>query len=149
VAPGPRPKAPGERRRYNQPARGEWVDLEPLEAPILREYDPEWATRVVVTDDGVEEVPSGVRREMWEAWRQDPVTSQYSAADIAAIEELASRFYLLSYADQDRRMNALGLTPKGRRDLRWRNPVEAQSMKKAEERAASVRRLHAVKDKEA
>jgi hypothetical protein len=140
--PGPVPKSPGQRRRYNQPARGEWVDLEPLEAPILREYDPGWATRVVVTDDGVEEVPSGVRREMWEAWRNDAVTSQYGDADIAAIEELAARFYLMSYADQDRRMNALGLTPKGKRDLRWRTPAEVATI--AKQKPVEVRKLRAV-----
>jgi len=143
MAPGLAPKDPAQRRRYNQPTRGEWVDLEPLDEPILREYDPEWATQVVVTEDGVEEVPSGVRREMWEAWREDPVTSQYSQADIAAIEELASRFYLLSYADQDRRMNQLGLTPKGKRDLRWRTPNEVKTIRKAEEKA-KVLKLHAV-----
>jgi len=143
MAPGPAPKAPGERRRYNQPLRGEWIDLEPLEEPILREYDPDWATTVVITDEGAREVPSGVRREMWEAWRNSPVTSQYGPEDIAAIEELAARFYLLTYADQDRRMNALGLTPKGKRDLRWRTPNEVKTIKKQAEKA-QVRHIRAV-----
>src|SRR4051812_15414591 len=141
AAPVPKPKE--QRVNRHPPQRGEWVDLEPLEEPILREYDPEWATTVVVTDDGVEEVPSGVRREMWEAWRMSPETSQYGPADIAAIEELAARFYLLSYADQDRRMNQLGLTPKGKRDLRWRTPNEVKTIKKAEEKAP-VRHIRAV-----
>jgi hypothetical protein len=141
AAPFPKPKE--QRVNRTPPARGEWVDLEPLDEPILREYDPEWATRVVLTEDGAQEVPSGVRREMWEAWRNDAVTSQYGDADIAAIEELAARFYLMSYADQDRRMNALGLTPKGKRDLRWRTPNEVKTIAKQADKAA-VRRLHAV-----
>jgi hypothetical protein len=142
---GPAPKLPGERRRYNQPMRGEWVDLEPLEEPILREYDPMWDATLLLDENGEprELWPRGVRREMWEAWRWDPVTSQYGPADIAAIEELAQHFYALSYADQDRRMNQLGLTPKGKRDLRWRTPNEVKTIKKQAEKAP-VRHIRAV-----
>ncbi len=146
---GPAPKSAEQRRRYNQPARGEWVDLEPLDEPILREYDPDWATRVVVTDDGVEEVPSGCRRQMWEAWRNSPVTAQYGVEDIAAIEELAASFYLLPPAQRFAMMDKLGLTPKGKRDLRWRTPNEVKTIKKAEEKQANVHRLRAVGNEEA
>jgi len=141
---GPAPKDPSQRRRYNQPTRGEWVDLEPLDEPILREYDPDWELATIITPDGdVREAPAGVRPEMWEAWRISPVTSQYGPEDIAAIEELGRRFYALTPADQDRRMNQLGLTPKGKRDLRWRTPNEVKTIRKAEEKA-NVLKLHAV-----
>jgi hypothetical protein len=143
---GPAPKSPEQRRRYGQPARGEWVDLEPFEGPpILREYDPDWATSVVITEAGATEVPTGVRRQMWEAWRRSPVTTQYGVEDIAAIEELAAQFYALPPAQRFAMMDKLGLTPKGKRDLRWRTPNEVKTIRKAEEKA-NVRKLRAVGD---
>ena len=124
---GPAPKAPGERRRYNQPARGEWVELEPLEEVVLAEYDPAWS----------------VRQKMWNGWRSSPVTSQYGPEDIEAIEELAIHFYELAEPTRLRMMDALGLTPKGKRDLRWRTPNEVKTIKRAAEKA-QVRALRSV-----
>jgi hypothetical protein len=110
---GPAPKQPAERRNKTAPKRGEWVDLVPLVGFVLPEL-PELA--------GGEEW-SATTRAAWAAWREDPVTSQYSPADIAyAID--AIRLYEAmtpSTASEVRlRMDALGLTPKGKRDLRWR-----------------------------
>jgi hypothetical protein len=51
------------------------------------------------------------------------VTSQYGPADLAAVRELARRYDTLAPAEQRLRMDGLGLTPKGKRDLRWRPPV--------------------------
>lgn len=112
---GPAPKDPGHRRRYNQPARSEWVDLEPLEKPILPAADRGWSDRV---------------KRLWNAWREDAVTSQYGAADLAAVYELAEQFELLKPNEQRLRMDGLGLTPKGKRDLRWRTPAEVQTINK-------------------
>src|SRR4051812_26948228 len=111
---GPAPKPAGQRRRYNQPARGEWIDLEPLKKPVLPRYDESWQ----------------VKRWMWEGWRQDPVTAQYAPADLVAIRELAERFYDLKDNEQRLRMDELGLTPKGKRDLRWRTPAEVAAVEK-------------------
>jgi hypothetical protein len=63
-----------QRRRYNQPARGEWVDLEPLEAPVLPEYDPGGPEFVESRDHEGNpiEVRRGVSPRMWEAWRSRP-----------------------------------------------------------------------------
>ena len=61
------PKERGQRRRYNQPARGEWVDLEPLEEPLLTGYD---------------EMRFTIPVWLWQAWRADAVTSQYGEADM-------------------------------------------------------------------
>jgi hypothetical protein len=67
MSPGPPPKDAQARRRRNRPAPGEWVDLFPLEAPVLPELpEGDWS------DD---------TRKTWEAWRSDPVTAQYTAAD--------------------------------------------------------------------
>jgi hypothetical protein len=124
---------PGQRRRRNEPLRGEWVDLEPLEEPVLPEYDEAWQ----------------VQEWMWDAWRSSPETGQYGDADITSIRYLAAEFYDLPPAQRLALMDKLGLTPKGKRDLRWRTPNEVKTIKKAEEKAANVRKLHAVKDKEA
>jgi hypothetical protein len=40
-------------------------------------------------------------------------------------------------------MDRLGLTPKGKRDLRWRTPNEVKTIE-AQERRQKVRRLRAV-----
>lgn len=113
---GPAPKDASQRRRRNEPARGEWVDLEPLSAPVLPEL-PEcedgWSPMTVMT---------------WAAWRRDPVTAQWSPSDVAyALDTI--RLYeqmTASSANEVRiRMDGLGLTPKGKRDLRWRIPPAA------------------------
>lgn len=124
---GAAPKLPEQRRRRNVPERGEWVELEPLEEPILKIWDDRFT----------------VRRDMWEAWRDSPVTSQYGREDIAAIEDLAIGWDEMTFADRDRRMDRLGLTPKGKRDLRWRTPNEVKTIRKAQEKA-SVTRLRTV-----
>jgi hypothetical protein len=108
---GPAPKPAGQRRRRNQPLRGEWVDLEPLGKPVLPAADRAWPDFV---------------KALWNAWRQDPVTSQYGPADLAAVRELARQYVELAPNEQRLRMDGLGLTPKGKRDLRWR-PVEVEA----------------------
>jgi len=121
---GPAPKEHGRRRR-NAPQRGEWVELAPLEEPVLGEL-PEL--------EG--EVWTPGARMLWDAWRSDPVTAQWSPADVAfAIDTIFLRQRMTpSTANEIRlRMDALGLTPKGKRDLRWKIS--------SEERAAEVRSL--------
>ena len=59
-------KAPEQRRNRTKPIV-EWVVL-PFEFdPVLPEYDDDW------------QIP----QRMWDAWRMDPATTQYSLADIA------------------------------------------------------------------
>lgn len=127
---GPAPKAVGQRRRYNQPARGEWVDLEPLERPLLPAAPKDWSPRM---------------QRFWAAWRQDPITTQYGHADLAAIWDLAENFENLSEPTQTNRMDRLGLTPKGKRDLRWRTPAEVATIAR-QGKSAEVRQLRAVAD---
>lgn len=127
--------APAEqRRRTNAPQRGEWVDLPPLEAPILPEL-PELA-------DGEEW--SARARMTWAAWRADPVTAQWSPADVAyALDAIALyEGMTASNANEVRlRMDGLGLTPKGKRDLRWRvQPAAAAPPERRAPKASSARR---------
>lgn len=108
---GPAPNQ--ARRRRNEPARGDWIDLPPLEQPILpplpkRPRGHGWSARARVT---------------WAAWRTDPVTQMWSPADIAYALDTISLYDVMtpSSASEVRlRMDGLGLTPKGKRDLRWR-----------------------------
>jgi hypothetical protein len=147
MATGVAPKLPGQRRRYNQPARGEWVELQPLEKPILPPYRSDWRVWVASRDkDGNPiQVRRGVSHAMWKAWRSSPVTSQYGPEDIAAICYLAEAFHSLSDASRFAMMDRLGLTPRGKRDLRWRTPAEVRTI--AEQ--PPVKRLRVVEQEKA
>jgi hypothetical protein len=124
---GPAPKQEGQRRRRNVPERGEWVDLEPLSEPVLPELDSghEWHPRT---------------RSLWEAWRADPASGMFGPAEVASAVELAWLMdEFASGGDPDRkvqrvtaaelrlRMDGLGLTAKGKRDLRWRSTGEVEA----------------------
>jgi hypothetical protein len=109
--------APAEkRRRANEPARGDWVDLPPLEKPVL----PTLPKRTKAEGSW-----PAMTKAAWTAWRRDPVTAQYSEADIAYALDTIRLHALVAEkpqlaAEVRLRMDALGLTPKGKRDLRWR-----------------------------
>ena len=122
MTPGPPPKGPEHRRRRNVPAGGEWVDLHPLDEPVLqplpRREKGAWSARA---------------RETWETWRGDPATAQWTAADthyalatlrLIDLNELEPRTSLAS--EIRLRLDGLGLTPKGKRNLRWRIAESAE-----------------------
>jgi hypothetical protein len=118
---GPAPKDLGKRTRRGAPTRGEWEELLPLTKPILPTLprDEDWKNRTV---------------KLWKAWRKDPVTQTYGPSEIAMAVELA---YLVNKAVTNTRgpitiwgeirqwMDRLGLTPKGKQDLRYRIISEA------------------------
>lgn len=103
--------APAEnRRRRNEPARGDWTELEIGAVSRLGGLpDGDWSDEAV---------------EAWAAWRADPVSSVYSAADVAfALDtiRLYNQGMSASMAKEVRmRMTDLGLTPEGKRKLRYR-----------------------------
>lgn len=125
---GPAPKNPEERRNRHEPQRGEWVDLKPLEERALPELPP--PPDMIVKVKG--KSPRRVKRDWsprtvaaWDAWARDPVTALYGPAEIAAVIELAyvmeDMVRGLGMPNEVRlRMDGLGLSPKGKRDLRWR-----------------------------
>lgn len=133
VGPAPKPN----RRRRNKPERGDWVELQPLERPVLPELPKlqgeEWNPVSVAT---------------WEAWRASPVSGVWGPEDIAfALDTILLHNRMTpSNANEVRlRMDALGLTPKGKRDLRWRLPGDPASEKQDElPKLAEVRRLRAL-----
>jgi hypothetical protein len=117
----PVPKDPSERRNRNPKLRGEWVDIgvarllaRDVVLPPRDKVDPEgvWGAATVRT---------------WDAWRHDPVSVYFAPADVdyavVTIElcHLDAGFGAVKYASEIRlRMDAMGLTPKGKRDLRFR-----------------------------
>jgi hypothetical protein len=140
---GPAPKPKEQRRNRHEPSRGEWVDLPELAEPVLPPLDPahEWHPRTTA---------------QWEAWRADPASGMFGPAEVAAAVELAwladefasggnpdLKIQRVSAAELRLRMDGLGLTAKGKRDLRWRTGGE-QEAAKAEVPLAEVRELRAV-----
>ena len=144
--PGPAPKHPLARRRRNAPAGGEWVDPPPLDKPVLQALPPrsgegDW---------------SKWARDVWESWRQDAATAQWTSADVhyaldtlTLIDACACKPRTAFAAEIRLRMDGLGLTPKGRRNLRWRlvaagELVEHAAAVTSERRDRQRRRLMAV-----
>lgn len=115
---GPAPSA--NRQRRNKPMRGDWIVLEPLARPVvpaLDEFEP---------PSGWECWPTATRM-LWDAWREDPVTQTWNASDRAFAVDTIYLHAAASTAKANElrlRMESLGLTPKGRRDLRFLLPDE-------------------------
>lgn len=147
---GPAPKEASQRRRRNEPNRGEWIDLPAtVEKPVLptlprrpKGMGP-WSART---------------RSAWNQWRKDPATTQFGEADIASALDLAhlhnawSRGEMRLAPEIRLRMDGLGLTPKGKRDLRWRVPPPGELVRledEREQRATSRRRTIAAVDPQA
>jgi hypothetical protein len=119
---GPSPKAPEQRRRRNAPSGGEWIDLPPVPKPAKDKPLPALPKRPAHLGPW-----SARTRAAWAAWREDPATTQYTSGDVAAAIELAWLFEDCVRSPTSRlaseirlRTDGLGLSAKGKRDLRWR-----------------------------
>lgn len=120
-------------RTRHAPQRGEWIDL-PVdwagEIPPLPEIENgEWHLATVGA---------------WESWWRDPAASQWTPADwtgvlqLLAFTEDFNRGSKASANEMRLRSDGLGLTQKGKRDLRWR--VVAGEVVKPAPRPAAKRR---------
>ncbi len=123
---GVAPKLPDQRRRTNAPARGEWIEIPKvgLGAPL---GNPDWSART---------------RAAWDAWWNDPASTQWTPADVDSVRYLAELHNLGSptiASEMRLRMDGLGLTQKGKRDLRWRI-VEVEEEVEPKKPAKSRRR---------
>ncbi len=140
---GPAPKLPEQRSGRAVPTRGEWQDLPPLTKPLLpclprrsKDEGP-WSHRT---------------RQAWESWRADWATGIYGKAEIGQAVHVA---YLFEDAVRSHRMpsmwaevrqwlDRLGLTMKGKRDLRLR--LADTTAAKPAQRTAKKSRLRLVND---
>lgn len=101
---GPAPKLKSERRNAHTPQRGEWITIHPLVKPVLKPAQRGW---------------SPAARKMWAGWRKDPVPQVWTPADHAVAEQLAANWENMLWNHRMQTLDRLGLTPKGRRDLRY------------------------------
>ena len=118
---GPAPKDPSARRRRNQPTRGEWtvLDKESPRRPALPRPAPKGGW-------------SAFAKSEWARWWASPMAAMWDASDRGTLEllllfaETVRETPQAAMATQIRLYrDGLGLTPKGRRDLRWLLPGEA------------------------
>jgi hypothetical protein len=133
-------KDPARRINRVPPSRGEWVDLDPLTEPRLEPYPAAWYRRDVRE--------SAIPKWLWDKWREDSVTSQWSPGDHALALELGAAYYGLKPELRFKMQTALGLNAAGRRSLRWRNRAESESAERADTHAREQRRLRIVKPEE-
>jgi hypothetical protein len=111
LMPGPAPKDAASRVRRAAPSRGEWFELPPASGEVP-ELPDGWSDRT---------------RTAWEAWWNDPASTQWTPADRESLTELAELVEMAAtnpsptlYGEIRHRLDGLGLTQKGKRDLRWR-----------------------------
>lgn len=122
-------------RTRHAPQRGEWVDL-PQRNPKRSPAMPP--------------VPRGGwsagTKFAWKHWWEDPASLQWSPADREAVRALA---YLHHDVERGKsalagevrlRMDGLGLTQKGKRDLRWRIVSDEVGERRQESAPAAARR---------
>lgn len=136
--PGPTPKSKDERRRRNPPVH-EWVVLgAPFEGdiPELPRPKKNWKP---------------LTRLWWETIWRSPMATQWNPGDVPGLVELA--FLRQAFMEGDmslksevrQRADRFGLTPKGRRDLRWViTEADAERAGLPDQPMAQVRRLRAV-----
>lgn len=126
---GPAPKPVEQRRDRHQKARGEWVDLPPSRTgPVPKLPAGDWSERTLAS---------------WKAWWRDPAATQWTAADVDNVLALAflAEKSLFSHAAEIRlRMDGLGLTQKGKRDMRWRVSEPESAVEPEKPKASAVRR---------
>lgn len=132
---GPAPKLPSQRRNTTKPQRGEWVDLQPVTEPVPKLPRGRWSART---------------KAAWESWWTDRASTQWTEADRHSVVELAYLHGELAggrvtvAAEIRQRMDGLGLTQKGKRDLRWRVAEAVEEEQGSGRPVAEVRRLRAV-----
>lgn len=110
---GSPPKFPEDRANRVPLARGEWLTLPPLSKKVLPPLPKgEWSTRT---------------KRAWNAWRSSWVTAAYGPDEITMAIELAYLFEAMvqdtdykSAGEVRQWLDRLGLTLKGKRDLRLR-----------------------------
>ena len=124
------PKLPDQRRNKAAPMRGEWVDISRRVGEVPPLPEGEWHPRAA---------------RSWALWWTDPAASQWTEAQEGEVVELLAltdefwRGSTVRANEMRLRADGLGLTQKGKRDLRWR-VVEAEVDAPAPPKPAAARR---------
>lgn len=134
---GPAPKFRENRRRRNVPLHGEWVELRPLDDP-----------QVPVMPEPLDEAGWTARTaRSWAAWWSDPAAQMWGAGDVDLVEHLCfmheqwARKGTASLLSEIRQVReALGLTPKGKQDRRWRVAPPAEIVDLDEQRSEAEKK---------
>jgi hypothetical protein len=137
--PGPPPKQ--QRRRRNLPERGEWVELEPRKGPTPKCPVP------------LDRSQAAQWRELWKS----PMASMWQKEDVPGLARVLVLRPLVLQTFDTKLMSELrqledrfGLTPKGRRDLRWlipdTEPVDPRSRRDGEDPEDEVSRRRAERE---
>lgn len=146
---GAAPKHPSQRRNHIAPARGEWIELP---KPSLE--PDEIRLRALKPFERAHFTPKA--KAKWAVWRREPVTIYWSESDIdfalATLELYSCSDWTRHAAEIRLREDRLALTPKGKRDNRFkimfghgreaskdRPPPEADNVVHLDER---LRNLH-------
>ena len=118
LMPGPPPKDPKQRRRVNSPTRGDWIDIP--EPELAEPAHPSLGKLRMAK--GVAWSPE--LRDRWGVWTRDPSALYWTIGDLQyAVDTLRifhDRADDLPLTEISRRLDRLGLTPTGKRTLRYR-----------------------------
>ncbi|SRR6266508_355795 len=130
---GPTPKT--QRRRENQPERGDWT-------PASGEG---WQLgEVPQPPDGLQKAS----REAWSTWMASWVAAHWTPTDLPGLRQVVRIYDQVERGEFQRaselrlQMDTYGITPKGQQDRRWAPPATEQ--KAAPVRQVKPRRLKAV-----
>jgi hypothetical protein len=132
---GPAPKPADQRRRRNEPERGEWQALE----AIGWQHGP------------IPALPDGLRDatvEAWTIWMGSWIAAHWIPEDLPGLRQLIRLYDQVERGEFQRanelriEMDTFGLTPKGRQDRRWAPP--ASESPAAQVRQVRGRKLKAV-----
>lgn len=138
---GRAPKPPEQRRNRTKPSAGEWREI-PWESGLKVPKMPA--------------APKGgwraATRRAWSCWWADGAASLWGPAEVELLETLVRAYDRFARGDLSvlselrLRQDALGLTPKGKQQLRWRRgegeAVETAAGSKRSRRPAASRRKH-------
>jgi hypothetical protein len=129
------PKPPGERRRRNVPARGEWT----AEPGVGWQHGP------------VPEPPDGLlkaSRVAWAIWMGTWVAAHWTPGDLPGLRQVirlydqVERGEFVRSSELRLEMDTYGITPKGQQDRRWRRPEPGEESAPAADRAQGGRYGH-------
>lgn len=123
---GAAPKPADQRRTRHVPQRGDWVDLPARRSGSIPKGAPGWKPRTL---------------QAWRAWWRDPAATQWTDADREAVWAVAELMesWPRNAAEIRLRCDLLGLSQKGKRDMRWRVVLEDEPVV-VRPKASSARR---------